>query len=105
VRDIPPAYLMMGDGVHDSIDSAFAPFDLGVSYELNAYCNDPRAMGRLYTAMHQNVLDIFSEHGVQIMTPAYEGNPAGENAYRFPFQSKEFSSQYQDNPHSTFFSV
>jgi hypothetical protein len=33
-------------------------------------------MGRLYTAMHQNVLDIFNEHGVQIMTPAYEGDPA-----------------------------
>ena len=49
--------------------------DFAVSYELNAYCNDPRAMGRLYTAMHQNVLDIFNEHGVQIMTPAYEGDP------------------------------
>ena len=49
--------------------------DFAVSYELNAYCNDPRVMGRLYTAMHQNVLDIFNEHGVQIMTPAYEGDP------------------------------
>ena len=49
--------------------------DFAVSYELNAYCNDPRAMGRLYTAMHQNVLDIFNEHGVQIMTPTYEGDP------------------------------
>ena len=25
--------------------------------------------------MHQNVLDVFNEHGVQIMTPAYEGDP------------------------------
>ena len=73
---------MMGNDVHDLIDSAFAPFvrqtslgDFVVTYELNAYCNDPRAMGRLYTAMHQNVLDIFNEHGVQIMTPAYEGDP------------------------------
>jgi len=83
VRDIPPvANPMMGDDVHDPIDSAFAPFvlqtslgDFAVSYELNAYCDDPRRMGRLYTAMHQNVLDIFNEHGVQIMTPAYEGDP------------------------------
>jgi hypothetical protein len=32
-------------------------------------------MGRLYTAMHQDILDVFNEHGVQIMTPAYEGDP------------------------------
>jgi hypothetical protein len=50
--------------------------DRAVSYELNAYCTDPRAMGRLYTSMHQTVLDIFNEDGVQIMTPAYEGDPA-----------------------------
>jgi len=35
----------------------------------------PHAMWRLYTAMHQNILDVFNEHGVQIMTPAYEGDP------------------------------
>jgi small-conductance mechanosensitive channel len=46
-----------------------------VTYELNAYCDNPQAMARLYTAMHQNILDVFNEHGVQIMTPAYEGDP------------------------------
>ena len=49
--------------------------DFAVTYELNAYCGDAHAMGRLYTAMHQNILDVFNEHGVQIMTPAYEGDP------------------------------
>jgi small-conductance mechanosensitive channel len=49
--------------------------DFAVTYELNAYCDNARAMGLLYTAMHQNVLDVFNEHGVQIMTPAYEGDP------------------------------
>ena len=49
--------------------------DFAVTYELNAYCDNPQAMGRLYTAMHQNILDVFNEHGVQIMTPAYEGDP------------------------------
>jgi small-conductance mechanosensitive channel len=46
-----------------------------VNYELNAYCDKPHAMTQLYTAMHRNILDIFNEHGVQIMTPAYEGDP------------------------------
>jgi small-conductance mechanosensitive channel len=49
--------------------------DFAVTYELNAYCGDPQAMAQLYTAMHQNILDVFNEHGVQIMTPAYEGDP------------------------------
>jgi small-conductance mechanosensitive channel len=49
--------------------------DFAVTYELNAYCDNAQAMAHLYTAMHQNVLDIFNEHGVQIMTPAYEGDP------------------------------
>ena len=49
--------------------------DFAVTYELNAYCDDPHAIARLYTAMHQNILDVFNEHGVQIMTPAYEGDP------------------------------
>ena len=28
-----------------------------------------------YAALHRNILDVFNEHGVQIMTPAYEGDP------------------------------
>ena len=46
-----------------------------VEYEINGYCNDPPAMGQVYTALHRNILDVFNEHGVQIMTPAYEGDP------------------------------
>ena len=46
-----------------------------MTYELNAYCNDAQAMNALYSEMHRNILDVFNEHGVQIMTPAYEGDP------------------------------
>ena len=50
--------------------------DFAVTYELNVYCKDVKAMNALYTALHRNVLDVFNEYGVQIMTPAYEGDPA-----------------------------
>jgi small-conductance mechanosensitive channel len=50
--------------------------DFCVNYELNVYCDDAHAMPKLYTELHRNVLDVFNEHGVQIMTPAYEGDPA-----------------------------
>jgi len=49
--------------------------DFAVTYEINAYCNEARAMNQLYTALHANILDVFNEYGVQIMTPAYEGDP------------------------------
>jgi hypothetical protein len=32
-------------------------------------------MGQIYTDLHRNILDIFNEYEVQIMTPAYEGDP------------------------------
>jgi len=49
--------------------------DFAVTYELNVYSDDPQAMPQLYTALHQNILDVFNEQGVQIMTPAYQGDP------------------------------
>jgi small-conductance mechanosensitive channel len=49
--------------------------DFAVTYELNVYCTDVPAMMRLYTALHRSILDVFNEYGVQIMTPAYEGDP------------------------------
>jgi small-conductance mechanosensitive channel len=50
--------------------------DFAVVYEINAFCNDPSLIMKIYTALHQNILDIFNENNIQIMTPAYEGDPA-----------------------------
>ncbi len=50
--------------------------DFAVVYEINAYCNDVNKMFLYYTALHQNILDLFNENNIQIMTPAYEGDPA-----------------------------
>ena len=49
--------------------------DFAVDYEINVYTDNTRAIGLTYTALHRNILDVFNEHGVQIMTPAYEGDP------------------------------
>jgi small-conductance mechanosensitive channel len=49
--------------------------DFAVTYEINAYCGDPGRMLSLYSELHANILDVFNEYGVQIMTPAYEGDP------------------------------
>jgi small-conductance mechanosensitive channel len=49
--------------------------DFCVTYEINAYTHDPHATARLYSDLHRNILDVFNEYNVQIMTPAYEGDP------------------------------
>jgi small-conductance mechanosensitive channel len=49
--------------------------DFYVSYELNVFCDTPNYMQKLYGDLHRNILDVFNEYGVQIMTPAYEGDP------------------------------
>jgi small-conductance mechanosensitive channel len=51
--------------------------DFAVNYELNAHCKDEHRMPALYSALHANIQDVFNEHGVQIMSPAYEADPAG----------------------------
>ena len=50
--------------------------DFAVNYALNVYCDDARRMNALYTELHRNIQDVFNEYGVQIMTPAYEGDPS-----------------------------
>ena len=49
--------------------------DFCVVYEINATTRDATQIGLLYSALHRNILDVFNEYGVQIMTPAYEGDP------------------------------
>lgn len=49
--------------------------DFCVTYEINAHTNEPQAMAQLYADLHRNILDVFNEYHVQIMTPAYEGDP------------------------------
>jgi len=50
--------------------------DFAANYELNAYVASADDMIGRYDELHANIQDVFNEHGVQIMTPAYEGDPA-----------------------------
>jgi small-conductance mechanosensitive channel len=50
--------------------------DYAVNYEINVYIDRPNLMLELYHELHRQVLDVFNEYGVQIMTPSYMGDPA-----------------------------
>jgi small-conductance mechanosensitive channel len=45
--------------------------DYYVTYELNAYTDDPHAMVDTYSDLHSNIQDSFNEGGVEIMSPNY----------------------------------
>jgi small-conductance mechanosensitive channel len=47
----------------------------GVSYEVNARLVTPEDRITTLTRLHANIQDVFNRHGVQIMLPAYEGDP------------------------------
>ena len=49
--------------------------DFAVNYEINAYCKDTSNILFIYNTLHQNILDVFNENDVQIMTPAYMKDP------------------------------
>ncbi|HSE59382.1 MAG TPA: hypothetical protein VLA99_11820 [Nitrospiraceae bacterium] len=50
--------------------------DFAVTYELNVHTDHPQKSLQTYTELHRNILDLFNEYGVQIMTPAHEGDPS-----------------------------
>jgi small-conductance mechanosensitive channel len=69
--------------------------DFCVTYEINAYTSDVARIGMLYSDLHKNILDLFNEYQVQIMTPNYEGDPKApavvpkENWYAAPAKEGE----------------
>lgn len=43
--------------------------DFYVEYEINAYTHKPEQLSLIYSELHQNILDCFHSHGVEIMSP------------------------------------
>jgi len=50
--------------------------DFYVTYELNVYTDKPEKMAGAYSDLHERILDVFNEYGVQIMSPNYEADRA-----------------------------
>lgn len=51
--------------------------DFAVEYTLLVSVEDPTMRGPVLDVLHANIQDAFNEFGVQIMSPAYETDPAG----------------------------
>jgi len=46
-----------------------------VTYEVYVFCDKAQQMPVLLTELNRQILDVFNEYGVQIMTPSYESDP------------------------------
>ncbi|MGO9482818.1 MAG: mechanosensitive ion channel family protein, partial [Candidatus Kryptoniota bacterium] len=57
--------------------------DSYVSYELNAYTDQPNIMAGTYSELHQNIQDKFNEAGVEILSPHYSAIRDG-NGMKIP---------------------
>jgi len=62
--DPPPFMLQSGLG------------DFAVNYQVNAYWTGKGSLLKVRSDLHANIQDVFNEYGVQIMSPAYEADPA-----------------------------
>ena len=56
--------------------TALSDFYVGYRLVCQAVPADPRPRSEVLSALHSNILDTFNEHGVQIMSPHYLGDPA-----------------------------
>ncbi|NCS33924.1 MAG: mechanosensitive ion channel [Microcystis aeruginosa G11-01] len=55
--------------------------DFYVSYELNAFTNQPKMMPQIYAQLHENIQDKCNEAGIEILSPHFsavrDGNQSG----------------------------
>jgi small-conductance mechanosensitive channel len=51
--------------------------DFYVEYELNVYTKQPDKMMHFYSELHRNILEVFNEAGIEILSPHYQANRDG----------------------------
>jgi len=51
--------------------------DFYVSYQINAYTDQPGNAAKTYSELHANIQDLFNTAGVEILSPHYRGNRDG----------------------------
>ena len=51
--------------------------DFYVSYQINAYTNRPDVAAKIYSELHSNILDVFHNAGIEIMSPHFRAERDG----------------------------
>ncbi|MBI6116253.1 mechanosensitive ion channel family protein [Salegentibacter maritimus] len=53
--------------------------DFSVSYEINAYTNNPRKSQQILSNLHENIQDAFNEANIEILSPIYSSIRDGDH--------------------------
>jgi small-conductance mechanosensitive channel len=69
--------------------------DYYVSYELNAYSDQPNKMAVIYSELHQNIQDFCNEAGIEILSPRYDALRDGNQS---TIPSEHLPKDYQAPP-------
>jgi small-conductance mechanosensitive channel len=76
------ALLLLAAARTDGVQQAPAPTvfqtalsDFYITYELVAYGDATASRPVVLSRLHERILDVFNEHGVQIMSPNFEAQP------------------------------
>jgi len=67
---------VLADPVPRVFQTALSDFYVEYRLVCQAVQTDPRPRAEVLSSLHANVQDVFNEHGVQIMSPHYLGDPA-----------------------------
>lgn len=62
--------------------------DYAINYQINAFTTRGSSLPRILSDLHRNIVDVFNENGVQIMTPSYEADPAEPKIPSKPWDGK-----------------
>ncbi len=54
--------------------------DFYVSYQLNVYTSESNALAPIYSELHQHILDVCAEKGIEIMSPHYRAERDGNES-------------------------
>ena len=81
-QDKVEAMLIEAAGRTRDLKKSPAPFvlwsqlaDYAINYQINAFTTRGSSLPRILSDLHRNIVDVFNENGVQIMTPSYEADP------------------------------
>jgi small-conductance mechanosensitive channel len=53
--------------------------DFYIQYEINAYTHNPLKMPWIYSELHQNIQDAFTDEGLELLSPHYQAIRDGNN--------------------------
>jgi small-conductance mechanosensitive channel len=75
-----------------------------ISYELNAFTDNPLRMENIYSDLHQNILDRFNQANVEILSPTYFAFRDGQSSTIHQVEISGNGSKPRTTKHTTSYS-